>query len=72
MNNSISTDTRAEPDSTKRERTKLKLSKEEKQDLWSVLLDKATQGKRLPEKSLIVLGMELRTSLNEVEANDIS
>ena len=57
MNNSISNGTRSEPDSLKRERTVLNLSNDEKQDLWSVLLDKATQGKRLPEKSLIVLGM---------------
>lgn len=42
-----------------REPIKSKIKNGEKRDLWSVLLDDASQGKRLPEKSLIVLGMVL-------------
>ena len=56
MNNSTDGDARSKTVSDIRESIKARLSNGEKQDLWSVLLDNASQGKRLPEKSLIVLG----------------
>ena len=62
MNNSTNIDKNLQKVSEKREPVKAKFSDEEKQDLWSVLLNNASQGKRLPEKSLIVLGIEFKAT----------
>ena len=57
MNYDNQLNTKADSPLNHREPIKSKIKNGEKQDLWSVLLDNASQGKRLPEKSLIVLGM---------------
>ena len=41
----------------KRDSLKSKSGDGEKQEIWSYLLDNASKGKRLPEKSLIVMGI---------------
>ena len=56
MNNSTNGEARPKNLSNIRESIKARVSNGGMQDLWSVLLDNASQGKRLPEKSLIVLG----------------
>jgi dynein light intermediate chain 1 len=35
---------------------------EQKKDLWTSMLESVASGKRLPEKNLIVLGMQKRAS----------
>lgn len=43
--------------------------KDDKKDMWSSMLDNVASGKRLPEKNLLVLGME-KTSPKPVDVGD--
>ena len=36
---------------------------EQKKDMWSSMLDSVASGKRLPEKNILVLGMESATPI---------
>jgi dynein light intermediate chain 1 len=57
--NTMQTSTMDEPS------TRSKSSEESKKGIWSSMLDNVASGKRLPEKSILVLGLYLLNRLYE-------